>query len=87
MNWKVRIKNPYFWIGLIGLFLSTVGIEASALTSWDTMLDMLREFTSNPFQIGTFAVALIGIFVDPTTSGLTDSAQALTYTSPKKDEE
>ena len=34
-----------------------------------------------------FAVlAILGIVTDPTTAGVGDSAQALTYTEPKRDE-
>ena len=29
-------------------------------------------------------LAILGIVVDPTTSGITDSKQALTYTEPKE---
>ena len=25
INWKVRIKNPYFWVGLLGVILSAMG--------------------------------------------------------------
>lgn len=33
-----------------------------------------------------FAVlAILGVVTDPTTSGIADSEQALTYTEPKKD--
>ena len=31
-------------------------------------------------------LAILGVVTDPTTAGITDSAQALEYTEPKKDE-
>lgn len=86
LNLKVRIKNPWFWIGLAGVILSAMGISPETLTSWKAVLDMLTEFISNPFMIGTVAMALIGVFFDPTTSGIGDSNQAMTYSKPKKDE-
>ena len=30
-------------------------------------------------------LGMVGVIADPTTAGLTDSRQALTYTSPKQD--
>lgn len=85
INMLVRIKNPWFWIGLVGVILSAMGISPEDLTSWQAVLDMLIEFISNPFMIGTVGAAVIGVFFDPTTSGLSDSTQAMTYSTPKKD--
>ena len=34
----------------------------------------------------TVVLAVLAVFVDPTTSGLCDSKQALTYEAPKKDQ-
>lgn len=85
INWKVRIKNPWFWIGLVGVVLSAMGVSPETLTSWGAVLDMLVDFISNPFMIFTVGAAIVGVFFDPTTDGLGDSSQALTYTAPKKD--
>lgn len=30
-------------------------------------------------------LGMVGVIADPTTNGLSDSKQAMTYTSPKKD--
>ena len=30
-------------------------------------------------------LGMVGVIADPTTTGLSDSKQAMTYTSPKKD--
>ena len=86
LNLKVRIKNPWFWVGLVGVILSAMGVSPETLTSWQAVLDMLLDFISNPFMIGTVVMALIGVFSDPTTSGIGDSTQAMTYSKPKKDE-
>lgn len=85
LNWKVRIKNPYFWIGLIAMFLCAIGIDASTLTSWKTLLDALRDFISNPFLVGSVIVALITYVNDPTTAGLGDTKAALSYSKPRKE--
>ena len=85
MNLKVRIKNPYFWVGVIGAILTAMGINPEMLTSWGAVWEAILNLVQNPFMIGSVIFALIGIFVDPTTAGIGDSSQALTYPKPKKD--
>ena len=34
---KKRMKNPYFWIGLIGVILTAVGVDAETLTTWEAV--------------------------------------------------
>ena len=85
INWKVRLKNPWFWVGLVGVILTAMGINAETLTSWQAVYDALMALVSNPFMLGSVFVAVLGVFVDPTTDGVTDSEQALTYDAPKKD--
>ena len=85
INFKVRAKNPYFWIGLIGVIFSAMGVSASMFTSWKIVWDAIVNLVSNPFMLGSVALAIIGVLVDPTTKGITDSSQALTYDKPKVD--
>ena len=87
MNLKVRIKNPYFWVGVIGVILTAMGINPEMLTSWSAVWEAIVNLVQNPFMIGSVIIALLGIFVDPTTAGIGDSSQALTYLKPKKDAE
>lgn len=83
INWKVRFKNPYFWIGLVAVILAAVGISPESLTSWSILWDKILGLFGNPFAIGCTVVAVIGYVNDPTTKGLRDSKQAMTYESPK----
>ena len=87
VNWKVRAKNPVFWVGLFGVFLSAVGVAPESLTSWEAVGNMLVEFVQNPVAIGAVVMAFIGVFTDPTTAGVSDSTQALSYVAPKKEAE
>lgn len=84
INFKVRFKNIYFWIGLVGVVLAAMGISPETLTSWGVVWDAILAFVKNPFMIGSVIMAVVGVLVDPTTGGLKDSAQALTYPKPKK---
>lgn len=85
INWKVRLKNPTFWVGLIGILGTLVidvaqlfGADLSATVgSWETALTGLAQ--------AVFAIlALVGVITDPTTDGVSDSQQALGYTRPRK---
>lgn len=83
INWKVRAVNPYFWIGLIAVVLSAVGVSPESLTSWAILKDQLLALIGNPFAIGCVAIATIGYIIDPTTRGIGDSERALSYKKPR----
>ena len=85
MNLKVRVKNPWFWIGLLGVILAAMGISPETLTSWGAVYVAIQNLISNPFMLGSVFVAVLGVFLDPTTDGIGDSERAMTYTTPKKD--
>lgn len=69
---KDRIKNPYFWIGLVGVILTALQVEASTLTSWDKVLQLIIDTIQNPYLLTTTVMAVIGVVVDPTTRGAKD---------------
>ena len=84
LNLRVRAKNPYFWIGLGGVVLAAMGIEPSMFTSWQLVWDALVNLVQNPFMLGSVLLAVLGVVTDPTTKGMGDSDQAMTYTAPKQ---
>lgn len=83
INWKVRIRNRAFWAALIpGVLL----LIQSGAAVFGVTLD-LGEVGSRVLAAVNqlFAVlAILGIVNDPTTVGLGDSENALTYEFPKK---
>ena len=85
INFLVRAKNPWFWVGLFGTILTAMGVSPEMFTSWGAVLDAIRSLCSNPFQIGCVVLAVLGVFVDPTTAGVGDSTRAMTYTTPNKE--
>lgn len=85
INWKVRAKNPYFWIGLVAVVLAAVGVSPESLTSWQILYGKIMALVQNPFALGCVIVAIIGYINDPTTKGISDSSQAMTYQKPKND--
>ena len=84
MNWKVRFKNKVW----LGMFLSLiVGFVFNMLK----LFDVVPAFTENTVmniinQVLTF-LGLIGVIVDPTTAGISDSNRAMSYDEPWQDEE
>lgn len=83
LNLTVRAKNPWFWVGLTGVVLTAMGVSPEMLTSWGAVADAFRALVTNPFLLGSVAVAVLGVLVDPTTAGVADSERALAYTEPQ----
>lgn len=70
---KVRLKNPYFWLGLIGVLFTSIGVDFNTLTNWSLLADSFFEAIKNPVLILSVISALLGVFVDPSTKGLKDN--------------
>ena len=70
-----RIKNPWFWVGLVGIFLTAIGVDPSTMTTWAAVGDTFMNVVKNPFMLVTAAMAIIGVFVDPSTAGIKDETQ------------
>ena len=90
INWMIRIKNPIWWaqmlLAVLTPILAYAGLTASDITTWAALGELLLGAISNPYVLGMVLVSVWNAVNDPTTSGITDSAQALTYSEPKKKE-
>jgi len=84
-NYEVRIKNPWFWVGMVSVALTAISVDPQTFTSWRSVLDGLLTVLSNPVQLVTAILSILSVFVDPTTSGLSDSTRALKYKKPSKE--
>lgn len=85
MNFPVRFKNPWFWVGLGGVILSAMGVSPEMFTSWGAVWDAIVNLFGNPFMLVSVVLAILGVFVDPTTAGISDSKRAMSYKSPAKE--
>lgn len=85
INWLVRIKNKAFWLTLIPAVLLLFQVIA-AMFGYELDLsgfeNKLLEVVNAVFNI----LVIFGIVIDPTTKGIGDSQQAMTYIEPKGDE-
>ncbi len=82
INVSVRMKNPWFWVGVVSVALTAIGVDPQTFTSWSVVFDSVRAVLSNPFQFVTLILAVLAVFIDPTTEGLTDSDRAMSYSRP-----
>lgn len=87
MNWKVRFKNPVFIAQLVLAVLTPIlaygGLTVKDLTTWQALGDLLLGALSNPYVLGLVVVSVFNAVTDPTTQGISDSTQAMSYTEPK----
>lgn len=88
INLKVRFNNPMFWIQLVlsvmTPILSYMGLTDADLTTWSKLGDVLYQAVSNPYVLSLVAVSVYNSLLDPTTKGVGDSVNALTYKKPKE---
>lgn len=84
INIKARAKNKTFWLTLVPAVLLLVQVVAAPFGyQWD--FGVLNEQIAAIIN-ATFAVlSILGVITDPTTAGISDSKQALTYDEPKQD--
>lgn len=80
INWKVRIRHKQFWVSLIALLLvlanQIAGIFGFDITIYNDQVTAISETILS-------ILGLLGIIIDPTTRGVSDSTQALEYEKPK----
>ena len=83
INWRVRLKNKAFWVALIPAVLLLVQQVCAVFGVQLDFGDLQAQLVA---IVGTvFAIlAILGIVADPTTAGVGDSEQAMTYTEPKE---
>lgn len=83
INWKVRMSNKMFWLSIIPAVLLLIQVVAAVFGYTLDLGDLGNKLLSVVNAV--FGVlAIIGVVTDPTTAGVSDSAQALTYTKPKE---
>lgn len=82
INWSVRLKNKNFWIAIIPAILVLIQVIANVFGYTLDLGDIgnkLIDVVNAVFVV----LSILGIVVDPTTDGMSDSIQALGYKKPK----
>jgi len=83
INWIVRIKNKAFWVAIIPAELLLIQAIANVY-GYTLDLGDLGNKLLDVVNAAFFVLVILGVVADPTTDGIADSKQALTYTVPKK---
>lgn len=86
INWKVRIKNKAFWLALIpalALIATTIASVFGYTIDLNTLVGKIQAVVNAVFAL----LVILGIVVDPTTAGVSDSDRAMTYLKPWSDKE
>lgn len=83
INWLVRIKNKNFWFAFIPALLLLVQVVA-AVFGFSLDLGDLGNKLLAVVNAAFSVLTILGIVTDPTTKGISDSEQALTYQKPKE---
>ena len=65
-----KLKNPYFYLSVIGLIFSASGVDFTQLTSWSLFWRALLGILENPVCVVAVITALLGIWNDNSTKGL-----------------
>ena len=81
-----KLKNPYFYLGIVAVIFSAAGVDIVTLRSWPLLAAALLSIVNSPFTLLCVIFALLAMFNDNSTSGL-DGADKLKeiFTIKKKD--
>ena len=83
INWTVRLKNKTFWLTIIPAVLLLIQVVAAVFgfeLDFGDLGNRLLDVVNAAFSV----LVILGVVTDPTTAGITDSEQAMTYTKPKE---
>ena len=82
VNWKVRFKNKVWLSSFISLI---VGFIYSMLALFDVYPVVTQNLVVQILNQILMFLGLIGVIVDPTTAGASDSERAMGYVEPWDD--
>lgn len=77
---KDKIRNPWFWIGLISVVFASAGIDFNSLTSWQLFGHALLSIFQNPVALMAVIGGVLGVFNDNGSKGFD------TFSSDEHDE-
>ena len=82
INLKARIKNKVFWLTLIPAACVLIS-KILCLFGIEFDLSGISEQLGGIVEAVFILLGVLGIVVDPTTKGVSDSERALTYQEPQ----
>ena len=82
INWKLRFQNK---TTLTAIILAVVALVYQVLGLCGVVPKISQDELTTVIGMVINLMCLLGIVVDPTTDGVSDSARALTYDTPRAD--
>ena len=82
INWKLRFQNK---TTLTAIILALVALVYQVLGLFGVVPKISQDELTTVIGMVINLLCLLGIVVDPTTDGVSDSARALTYDEPRAD--
>lgn len=82
INWKLRFQNK---TTLTAIILALVALVYQVLGVFGVVPKISQDELTTVIGMVINLLCLLGIVVDPTTDGVSDSARALTYDTPRAD--
>ena len=84
INWTVRIKNKNFWLAVIPAVLLLIQAVAAVFGYTLDLGDIGNKLIA-VVNAAFGVLVVLGVVVDPTTAGISDSKQARGDNWPKED--
>lgn len=81
INWKLRLKNK---VTLTAIILGVVGIAYKVLAMLGIVPPISENEVVEVVMLVIELLVLLGVVVDPTTAGASDSQQAMNYEKPRE---
>ena len=81
INWKVRFKNKTW---LVTFLLAVLAFVYQILGMFDVVPPITQDMATQLIAAVINILVAVGVVIDPTTSGASDSKQTLHYHEPKK---
>ena len=82
INWKLRFQNK---TTLTAIILALVALVYQVLGLFGVVPKISEDELTTVIGMVINLLCLLGIVVDPTTDGVSDSVRALTYDTPRAD--
>lgn len=82
INWKVRFRNKTWLSTFLAL---VIGFVYHVLALFDVFPTITENSVMQIVSEALTFLGLIGVLVDPTTAGLSDSQRAMSYEEPWED--
>ena len=82
INWKVRVQHKSF---LVTLFAAVLLLIQAIAEPFGIDTTLFNQTATNIFNAVLVVLGILGIVIDPTTAGTSDSEQALGYNKPRDD--